>query len=102
MPFMAPSGCYWRCWIGPVKFFYRNHGAILHEEAGASPDDEVQARATIARYSSWQGNQYFGGRTRKWIMSVVLLTSSSSVSVLSPTAAFLKLFVRGISPKRAS
>jgi hypothetical protein len=59
MPFMAPSGCYWRCWIGPVKFFYRNHGAILNEETGASPDGEVQARATIARYSSGQGNQYF-------------------------------------------
>jgi hypothetical protein len=31
MPFMSPSGAYWRCWIGPVKLFYRNHGAILHE-----------------------------------------------------------------------
>ena len=32
MPFMSPSGAYWRCWIAPVKFFYRNHGAILREE----------------------------------------------------------------------
>ena len=35
MPFMSPSGVYWRCWIGPVKFFYRNHGAILREEVSA-------------------------------------------------------------------
>jgi hypothetical protein len=60
MPFMSPSGCYWRCWIGPVKLFYRNHGAILSEETGVSLDDEMQAEATIARYSSSQENQYFG------------------------------------------
>ena len=60
MPFMAPSGAYWRCLIGPVNFFYRNHGAILHEEAGTVLDDEVQERATIARYTSGQANQYFG------------------------------------------
>jgi hypothetical protein len=60
MPFMSPSGAYWRCWIGPVQFFYRNHGAILCEETAVSPDEEVQERATIARYTSGQENQYFG------------------------------------------
>ena len=28
MPFMSPSGVHWRCLIGPVTLFYRNHGAI--------------------------------------------------------------------------
>jgi hypothetical protein len=60
MPFMSPSGAYWRCWIGPVKFFYRNHGAILGEETAAGPEEEAQERATIARYTSGQENQYFG------------------------------------------
>ena len=60
MPFMSPSGAYWRCWIGPVKFFYRNHGAILHEEPEDSRGDEVQERAIIARYTSGQTDQYFG------------------------------------------
>jgi hypothetical protein len=58
MPFMSPSGAYWRCWIGPAKFFYRNHGAILRGDL--SLDDEVQARATIAGYTSGQENEYFG------------------------------------------
>jgi hypothetical protein len=59
MPFMAPSGIHWRCWIGSVKFFYRNHGAILCEVMPSS-DDEVQERASIARYTSGQTNEYFG------------------------------------------
>jgi hypothetical protein len=49
MPFMSPSGGYWRCWIGPVEFFYRNYGAILKGE----PD-------TIARYTTGETNEYFG------------------------------------------
>src|SRR5258708_8911055 len=60
MPFMSPSGSHWRCWIGPGKFFYRNHGAILGEETAVGPDEEVQERATVARYTSGQENQYFG------------------------------------------
>jgi hypothetical protein len=60
MPFMSPSGAYWRCWIGPVKFFYRNHGAVLHEQVSPNPDDEVQERATIACYTSGQTNEFFG------------------------------------------
>lgn len=51
MPYVSPSGAYWRCVIGPVDAFYRNHGAILSE--GASP-------APIASYSSSQENEYFG------------------------------------------
>jgi hypothetical protein len=57
MPFMSPSGAYWRCWIGPAKFFYRNHGAILHEVMPS--DEEVQESASIARYTSGQTNEYF-------------------------------------------
>ena len=59
MPFMSPRGNHWRCWIGPVKFFYRNHGAILHELMPGS-DDEAQERACIAWYTSGQTNQYSG------------------------------------------
>ena len=60
MPFMSPSGAYWRCWIGPVKFFYQNHGAILDEESAVGPDEEVQERTSVARYTSGQENEYFG------------------------------------------
>jgi len=31
MPYLSPSGAYWRCEVGPVDTFYRNHGAILRE-----------------------------------------------------------------------
>jgi hypothetical protein len=60
MPFMSPSGSHWRCLIGPVKFFHRNHGAILHEPLASSPEDEAQEKASVARYTSGQMNQYFG------------------------------------------
>jgi hypothetical protein len=58
MPFMSPSGMYWRCSIGSVKYFYRNHGAILDEEAAVGPDS-VQERTCVARYTSGQSNHYF-------------------------------------------
>jgi hypothetical protein len=58
MPFMSPSGAAWRCWIAPVQFFYRNHGAILLQTA-MSPDDEPQERAIIAQYTTGQ-DPYFG------------------------------------------
>jgi hypothetical protein len=57
---MSPSGVHWRCWIGPVTLFYRNHGAILNEMAAGPDNDEIQKVATIARYASSQTNQYFG------------------------------------------
>jgi hypothetical protein len=59
MPFMAPSGCYWRCWIGPDTLFYRNHGGFLCDEGY---DEEVQSTSLSARYTSGQENHYFGWR----------------------------------------
>ena len=59
MPFMSSSGAYWRCWISPVNFFYRNHGAILLEKAVMSDGDEIQATTMVARYTSGQDNHYF-------------------------------------------
>jgi hypothetical protein len=58
MPFMSPSGAYWRCSIASTKLFYRNHGALLCTLV--SSDGEVQGRATVASYSSGQASQYFG------------------------------------------
>jgi hypothetical protein len=57
MPFMAPSGCYWRCWIGPETLFYRNHGAFLCD---TEYSEEVQSTALSARYTSGEENHYFG------------------------------------------
>lgn len=66
MPFMSPSGNAWRCWIGPVQIFYRNHGAILStNEPGTIlvpqvfGDSEPQERATIACYTTGHV-PYFG------------------------------------------
>jgi hypothetical protein len=61
MPFLSPSGGYWRCYIGPVILFYRNHGAILFEtKMAAQCDGDAQATAMVARYSTGDGNRYFG------------------------------------------
>lgn len=57
MPFMAPSGTYWRCYIGPDTLFYRNHGAFLRNTAH---DDEAQSASLSARYTSGEANHYFG------------------------------------------
>jgi hypothetical protein len=57
MPYMAPSGLAWRCTIAAADLFYRNHGAIL-KQFGAF-DDDNQASADIARYTSGQDNHYF-------------------------------------------
>jgi hypothetical protein len=59
MPFMAPRGCYWRCWIGPDTLFYRNHGAFLCD---TGYDEEVQSTSLSARYTSGEENHYFGWR----------------------------------------
>ncbi|MEY9698595.1 hypothetical protein ABIF50_002284 [Bradyrhizobium diazoefficiens] len=56
MPFMAPSGAYWRCWIGPDTLFYRNHGAFLCD-TGYS---EEQSVSLCARYTSGEEDRYFG------------------------------------------
>jgi hypothetical protein len=50
MPYIY-GGIAWRCSIGPVVLFYRNHGAMLVDKY----DSETQ----IARYSSGDGNRYF-------------------------------------------
>jgi hypothetical protein len=61
MPFMSPSGTYWRCWIGPDTLFYRNHGAILCQTTAAMADNsELQPTSMIARYTSGDDNHYFG------------------------------------------
>jgi hypothetical protein len=64
MPYMAPGGLHWRCTIGLVSFFYRNHGPILNECAlsGLNGNDNEQATAVISSYSSAQENQYFDWR----------------------------------------
>ena len=56
MPFMAPSGAAWRCWIGPETLFYRNHGAFLCD----TDFHEMQSISLIARYTSGDENHYFG------------------------------------------
>ena len=61
MPYMAPSGIYWRCSISAANVFYRNHGDVFDEWAASTPDnDHVQATAMVARYTSGQDNHYFG------------------------------------------
>ena len=60
MPYMAPSGGYWRCTIGAADLFYRNHGSLLREILDPDPGD--QAAATVARYSTAQENHYFDWR----------------------------------------
>jgi hypothetical protein len=44
-PFMSPSGAHWRCWIGPVKLFYRNQGAILHLNSADEPHRQQNKHA---------------------------------------------------------
>ena len=53
----GPSGCYWRCWIGPDTLFYRNHGAYLCD---TEYNEEVQSTSLSARYTSGEENHYFG------------------------------------------
>jgi hypothetical protein len=60
MPYVAPSGGFWRCSIGAADLFYRNHGAILREIL--DPDRGDQAAAIVARYSTAQENHYFDWR----------------------------------------
>ena len=57
MPFMSPSGSYWRCWIGSDALFYRNHGAYLCDMGDS---EEVQSTSLSARYTSGEENHYFG------------------------------------------
>jgi len=57
MPFMSPSGSYWRCWIGPDSLFYRNHGALLCDRGYS---EEVQSTSLSAHYTSGEKDHYFG------------------------------------------
>jgi len=54
MPYIYATGA-WRCSIGPVILFYRNHGAMLADPWGM----EVQREAMVAHYTSAAGNHYF-------------------------------------------
>jgi len=84
MPFMSPSGAYWRCWIGPVIFFYRNHGAILLETAAMPDDGEVQSTAMIARYTSGDDNHYFGWNAAERENARSLADKLASIYVIDP------------------
>ena len=84
MPFMAPSGCYWRCWIGPDTLFYRNHGAFLCDEGY---DEEVQSNSLSARYTSGEENHYFGWRDAENDDARSLATNSWPGSPGSPATA---------------
>jgi hypothetical protein len=74
---MSPSGGHWRCTIGPVNHFYRNHGALLCER---EVSDNSDSTTTITRYSSGQENEYFG-----W-------TDSHSDTARSLAEKFIKQF----------
>ena len=54
MPYIYATGA-WRCSIGPVIIFYRNHGAMLLDMW----EMEAQAASKVAHYTSAAGNQYF-------------------------------------------
>jgi hypothetical protein len=65
MPYMAPSGCHWRCEIAPATIFYRNHGAILwdpwvyHSGVDATPREGMGISAKYTSGSAADGT-YFG------------------------------------------
>ena len=48
-PGLSPSGCHWRCAITPRANILESHGAMLANEDFLT-----------ARYTSGQGNEYFG------------------------------------------
>lgn len=52
LPFLAPSGCYWRCWITPISNIASDGYTILE-------DDWEKRAGIVAHYTSGQGNHYF-------------------------------------------
>ena len=64
-PFLSPSGCYWRCCIVPASMTHHAHGARL-----ANADDYE----LLPRYSSGDGNNYFGWRNMKPKTPLILAT----------------------------
>src|SRR6266568_63752 len=54
MPYIYATGA-WRCSVGPVTLFYRNHGAMLSDPWGM----EVQRESMVARYTIAAGSHYF-------------------------------------------
>lgn len=62
-PFLSPSGCYWRCAIVPASMTHRNHGARLAEGVDY---------ATLPRYTSADGDAYFGWANMKPKTPVIL------------------------------
>jgi hypothetical protein len=61
MPYMSPSGMYWRCAIGSSDYFYRNHGAMLLKDCPLDvSNDQPQTTGVVAHYTSGQENHYFG------------------------------------------
>ena len=64
-PFLSPSGCYWRCVILPASMTSPSHGARL-----ANADDYE----LLPRYSSGDGDNYFGWRNMKPKTPLILAT----------------------------
>lgn len=56
-PAVAPSGCHWRCTIGPAMLFHRDHGAVPKDVVVL--DDVPQSAQLLARYTTGQENRYF-------------------------------------------
>jgi hypothetical protein len=62
-PFLSPSGCYWRCCIVPASLTHQAHGARLADDV----DYE-----SLPRYSSADGDNYFGWANMKPKTPVIL------------------------------
>jgi len=67
MPYMAASGCAWRCWIGPDTLFYRNHGAFLwephHDEVEQSISPFARFTTGAPHYFDWKDADQDDART---------------------------------------
>jgi hypothetical protein len=55
-PYLSPSGCYWRCCVVPASMTHPAHGARLAD--GVVYD-------SLPRYSSADGDDYFGWRNMR-------------------------------------
>jgi hypothetical protein len=62
VPFMAPSGCHWRCYIAPMELIDLRHGAWLRADPEVQREELADPPSLVARYTSGQGSAYFGWR----------------------------------------
>jgi hypothetical protein len=93
MPYIAPSGGFWRCTIGAADLFYRNHGAILREILDPDSGD------TVARYSTAQENHYFDWRDAEQdnARSLVAEGFQMLAGSIAPSHAYVRVVEFGIS-----